>query len=343
MQPIENVNALIKNGSPIINGEDVTFVYTGKAENVLIAGDYNGWEPNDRMIQSDNGEMWYFKRRFPRDARIDYKFIVDQNWINDPLNKNTTNGGFGFNSTIIMPEYQSSFEHIVNAVVPRGNLIKGLEYPSSSLDKKMSYSIYLPAGFDKNTSNHFLYALDGCEYIELGNIDLIMDYTIHMKEMPSSVAVMIDPSERTKEYTLFEPYRDYIINELIPFVEKSYSSHKGEIKRAVTGVSWGGLTAIYLALSAENMFSKVLSQSGSFWPKNWLIFDMIQKSKKLDIDFCLQTGTQSDTEEMNDAMFGMLKEKGFKVNCQKYAEGHSWGNWRGHLYEGLKALYGTNK
>jgi enterochelin esterase-like enzyme len=187
------------------------------------------------MIQSDNGEMWYFKRRFPRDARIDYKFIVDQNWINDPLNKNTTNGGFGFNSTIIMPEYQSSFEHIVNAVVPRGNLIKGLEYPSSSLDKKMSYSIYLPAGFDKNTSNHFLYALDGCEYIELGNIDLIMDYTIHMKEMPSSVAVMIDPSERTKEYTLFEPYRDYIINELFRLLKSPTQVIKRD-QRAVTGV-----------------------------------------------------------------------------------------------------------
>lgn len=342
MQTIVDIDVLIKKGSPIIEGDEVTFIYTGKAENVLVAGDYNGWEPNDKMVQMEDKATWYFKKKFPKNARIDYKFIVDQNWINDPLNKNTTNGGYGYNSTLIMPEYKNSFERVLNSNSPRGHIIKGLQYDSNILGKKMEYNVYLPSGFNKNNSNAFIYALDGSEYIDLGNINLVLDYMIHNNELPSSVIILIDPSERTKEYTLFKPYRDYVIDELIPFVEKSYSNYPSRIKRTVIGVSWGGLTAFYLAMSTNDMFCKVLSQSGSFWPKDWAILDIIEKANKKEIEFCLQTGTQSDTEEMNNAMYEVLKGQGYKVNYQKYAEGHSWGNWKGHLYEGLSALYKTN-
>ncbi|MCX7921201.1 MAG: alpha/beta hydrolase-fold protein [Clostridia bacterium] len=328
--------------APIVRDNEVVFLFKGEAQSISIAGDYNGWSPEDEMHRVEGTDIWYLKKKFPKDARVDYKFVVDSNWINDPFNKSMTQGGFGYNSTLAMPEYNSSFEKIKYFDGPRGRLLNNLDYYSNILQKRMMYHIYLPPDYDKNKKYNFIYALDGREYIDLGNINLVMDYMIAMDELPPSIAVLIDPSERTKEYTIYQPYRDYVLSELMPFVESTYGYTDTGHGRTAIGVSWGGLTAIYLAITPLGMFGKVLSQSGSFWPKNWMIFDIIDRSEKTDTKFCLQTGTLNDTEEMNDFMYKVLSNKGYSVEYEKYAEGHSWGNWKGHLYEGLKMLYATS-
>lgn len=53
---------------------------------------------------------------------------------------------------------------------------------------------------------------------------------------------------------------------------------------------------------------------------------MVREVKPSCIKFCMQTGTIQDTEEMNDAMVNFLKAKGYRVDYNKYAESHSWGN-----------------
>lgn len=261
------------------------------------------------------------------------------NSMSDPLNKNVAPGGLEYNANLAAPEEKSKSEKITGTDVPRGKVLSNLEYYSNCRVKKMQYHIYIPYGYNKNESNNFIYVLDGRDYLELGGINLIADYMIYSGDMPKSVLVLIDPSDKKKEYTIFEPYRNYIMNELVSHIDENYNHKPFNNKNTVLGASWGGSTAIYLALSMPEKFNKVLSQSGSLWPANWLIYDMLQECEKHDIDFCLQTGTLNDSEEMNDSIYKMLTHKGYKVDYQKYAEGHSWDNWRVHLYEGLKSLY----
>jgi enterochelin esterase-like enzyme len=325
--------------SPIYRDKEVLFHYNGKADTVFLAGDYNRWELKDRMRKLQDRDVWSITKKFPPNARFDYKYIVDNNWIIDPLNQHTTPGGSGLNSTLIMPKYRSRYEDIIHQDVPRGTVIHNLEYYSQHLHTNMRYHIYLPLDYAKGRVNHILYALDGSDYLNLSQVNLVFDYMMHMEEMPSAVVVLVDPHERTKEYTLYEPYYNYVIQELMPFIENEYMNPDAGYERAAMGVSWGGLTAIYLAVNPPGLFHRVLSQSGSFWPKDWQILDMVANSIVSGISFCLQTGTIEDTEEMNDAMVEILKEKGCLVNYMKYAESHSWGNWKGHLDEGLKALY----
>jgi enterochelin esterase-like enzyme len=333
------VNDVASETSPIIRDEEVIFTYSGKAESVFLAGDYNRWELKDKMKKLKNKDIWYTKKIFPANSRFDYKYIIDGNWITDPLNKNMTPGGSGFNSTLIMPGYQSDYEKIINQDVPRGSLISNLEYHSDYLDTQMRYHVYLPFDYDKEKTQHILYALDGNDYINFSKINLILDYMVSTNEIPKTVAILIDPSDRTKEYTLYEPTYNYIINELMPCAENKYLQPVDPIERSVIGVSWGGLTAIYLALNTPGKFLRVLSQSGSFWPKDWIIFNMVKEMQISNIHFCLQTGTVEDTEEMNDVMYELLSDKGYNIDYVKYAESHSWGNWKGHLNEGLKVLY----
>ncbi len=82
---IEKIN------SPVINGSNVTFLYSGKADKVYLTGEYNQWELEDRMYRKINiKDVWYINKSFPENARFDYKFVVDGNWITDPLNENKT-------------------------------------------------------------------------------------------------------------------------------------------------------------------------------------------------------------------------------------------------------------
>lgn len=325
--------------SPIIDGNEVTFIFKGNAQSVYLAGDYNQWELQDNMIKVPNNDLWYIKKNFPENSRFDYKYIVDGNWITDPLNENVTPGGAGANSTLIMPEYMSEYSKIINEDVPRGTTIKNQKYYSNHLGFEMNYHIYLPFDYDKGSTNYILYAMDGIDYLNFGKINLILDYMIHNVEIPNLVAVLVDPHDRNTEYTIHEPYYNYVLKELMPYVENKYMDTAESIARSAIGVSWGGLTSVYLAVNAPDKFNGILSQSGSFWPKDWLIFDMIKKTETNHIKFVLQTGTIQDTEEMNDSMVMLLKSKGYSVDYMKYAESHSWGNWKGHLNEGLKQLY----
>ncbi len=71
-------------------------------------------------------------------------------------------------------------------------------------------------------------------------------------------------------------YEDYIIKELIPFVEKKYRVISTKHGRIIAGLSMGGYGAIKLAIKYPNLFYFAGSFSGAFrWPA------MIEKNKSL--------------------------------------------------------------
>ncbi|MEP7216668.1 MAG: alpha/beta hydrolase-fold protein, partial [Anaerolineaceae bacterium] len=60
-----------------------------------------------------------------------------------------------------------------------------------------------------------------------------------------------------------EPWADYVINDLIPFIDKSYRTFPQASQRAVGGLSRGGSGALYLALTHPEVFSIVGAHSPS--------------------------------------------------------------------------------
>ncbi|MDP4180059.1 MAG: alpha/beta hydrolase-fold protein [Bacillota bacterium] len=334
-----NLCKLNEENYPIIEDDKVCFVYRGKADQVSVVGDFNDWEPVDNMIKLKSGDLWYLNKKVPRDARIDYKFIVDHDWISDPLNKSINNCHYSYNSTLIMPEYNNNFDLIRATNAPKGCLISKLKFESISLGRSMNYKIYLPDGFKEEKINNFIYVIDGNEYLDMGGMSSTIDYLIYKGYMPKSVVVLIDPGERTNEYKLNENYINYIKNELIPHIENTYTLCRDYIQRTVIGASWGGLTAMYIAMTTDNLINKVISQSGTLWAKNWMIFDVISKVAQKKIDICIQTGIKNETELMNYKMSNLLKSKGYNVIYQKFNEGDNWANWGNHLFDALKAVY----
>ena len=75
-----DMNNLSEHQSPVIHGNNVTFIYAGEAKTVFVAGDYNRWELEDSMKRRKDGDVWQITKQFPENARFDYKYIVDGNW-----------------------------------------------------------------------------------------------------------------------------------------------------------------------------------------------------------------------------------------------------------------------
>ena len=95
------------NGFPVTTDTIAYFVYRGKVASAIeVTGDHTQWSPNgDTMVNVPATDMYYCARKFEPDARIDYKFVKDGDWILDPLNTHIVKSGFGQNSELAMPLY----------------------------------------------------------------------------------------------------------------------------------------------------------------------------------------------------------------------------------------------
>lgn len=68
-------------------------------------------------------------------------------------------------------------------------------------------------------------------------------------------------------------YETYVINELVPFIDKNYKTISKREGRAITGLSMGGHGALYLSFKHQDIFGAAGSMSGGVdfrpFPENW--------------------------------------------------------------------------
>ncbi|MFH1867646.1 MAG: isoamylase early set domain-containing protein [Candidatus Omnitrophota bacterium] len=79
----------------------VTFELTApSAKNVLIAGDFNSWDTNRSTLKKGRSGLWKTTATLDP-GRYEYKFIVDGEWLTDPMNPDTTQNLYGgYNSVL---------------------------------------------------------------------------------------------------------------------------------------------------------------------------------------------------------------------------------------------------
>jgi 1,4-alpha-glucan branching enzyme len=82
----------------------VTFSLTSpRAKEVLLMGDFNQWNPKMHPMKKDVNGVWK-KTTMLFPGRYEYRFLVDNQWENDPKNKQLCSNNFGSkNNFIIVP------------------------------------------------------------------------------------------------------------------------------------------------------------------------------------------------------------------------------------------------
>ena len=308
------------------------FIYQGAAQNVKIAGDFTAWSPDLSMETITGTDFWYFSTHFESDARLDYKYVINgSNWILDPKNPYTCSGGYGPNSELRMPYYILPPEIAYYSSIPHGT-IKDTSFYSSNLANSRSVRIYLPPGYDPLRSYPLILFHDGLEYISLGSVKNIFDWLISQKQVEPLIGIFVPPVDRESEYagSKKDLFTAFIVDELMPVIDQKYSTSKDPHKRATLGASNGGNITLYLGMKHPETFGKIAAQSSNI---EEIISNTYQSEAKMDIELYLDIGTYdiSVLIPLVNNFVQIIQNKNYVYQSKVWHEGHSWGNWKGHL------------
>jgi enterochelin esterase-like enzyme len=331
---------------PLVAEDSVAFLYRGEANSVSWIGDFNSWGYNqifqNKGSKIGSTDIWVLKAKFPKDARLDYKVVVnDGTWLLDPFNPDQQWSGVGGgspNSELRMPGWQEdpvTVEPIED--VKRGKVQKDLLLNSKILGYQTTYSIYIPHDYKATHQHPIIYVTDGYEYMHerLGNMVTVLDNLISLGKIQPVIAVFIDHREpinrsnnrRMQELAMNEKYLQFLTDELIPVVEKNYAVSHDPKQRAVLGNSMGGLSAAYFAFSKPNVFGLAGIQSPTFWFRPE-IYKLCDNPENPPIKMFMTTGLINDAEEGTRKMKAILDKNICDYQYREVNQGQSWGNSR---------------
>ncbi len=347
-----------QNQIPFVVEDSVAFLYQGEAKSVSWSGDFNGWGYDkafqNKGVQIPNTNIWMLKSAFPKDARLDYKIVLNgSDYILDPENPYQQWSGVGGgspNSELRMPLWKESPEQITHNDISHGTLKHDILINSKILGYQVTYNVYLPYGYEKMDKIPAVYVTDGYEYLlpQLGNMVTVLDNLIAEKKIKPIAAVFIDHREpvnrsnnkRMQELAMNNAYLDFFIKELIPQIEKNYPVIPDPSQRAIMGTSMGGLTSTYFAFARPDVFGMAGIQSPAFWTKPQ-IYQLCSNPANPKMKVSMTSGLINDTSKESRKMKDILAASSCEYHYREVNEGHSWGNWRNLIADILIDLFGT--
>ncbi|MFO0427174.1 MAG: alpha/beta hydrolase-fold protein [Planctomyces sp.] len=182
------------------------------------------------------------------------------------------------------PEWKPHPDAVARADVPQGQVHDLPPFESKIFANTIrDWAVYVPAQYKRDEPAALMVFQDGHAYRDLEGrfrVPIVFDQLIARGEMPTTIAVFINPghnpadkkpetpwrnSNRSFEYdSLGDRYARFLTEEIIPELEKQYTLTKDPEMRAICGASSGGICSFTVAWEHPEAFRKVLSTIGSF-------------------------------------------------------------------------------
>lgn len=176
------------------------------------------------------------------------------------------------------------------------------------------YWVYVPQQYDGATPAAVMVFQDGHAYVNREGqfrVPTVFDNLIAQGAMPVTIGIFIDPGHkqtelpekpgwnpkpqnRSFEYdTLSADYAKFLLEEILPLVGQDYQLTDDPERRAIGGISSGGICAWTVAWERPDAFRKVLSHVGSFTNirGGHVYHALIRKTEKKPIRVFLQDGS----------------------------------------------------
>ena len=207
---------------------------------------------------------------------------------------------------------------------------------SNAMGRDMTFSVWIPAGYDKNKTYPFLYLLHGYEdgnqsatwnrcWLDKGNAAKIADDYVKGGGVPM---VIIFPNGLDKFY-INNGYETFFEEEFMAYVESEYKCNG---KRAIAGLSMGGYGTIYHALKYPKKFTYAYPMSPAA-DASWSSFVDKQSDKSVFPPFTFEVGLQDMTVNNNTTktLYNSLTKKGLTCEWVERDGTHDWAFWKGCL------------
>ncbi len=348
MEPPTLVERVRVGGTPVIEGEQATFVWLGESAPSLI-GDFNDWdEAHPICLQPLAPHIWIFQQRFPLDAYLEYAYLDGDDRLPDPSNPRRVYNGVGkYNHYFYMPAARPTpLTHIFTGAL-RGTLTRH-SLANSFLLPQGRRSVYL---YQPPVSQPcpLLVVWDGRDYLQRGKLVRIVEALITLGRIrPLALALVQNAGRgRMTEYACSELNLALLEQMVLPLARQRLNLlDPAQFPGAygVMGASMGGLLALYTGLRLPHLFGHVFSQSGAFtlFGRDTVVFDLARLQPRQPLRLALQVG-RYDFQSLipsNQRLRVLLQEKGYPLAYEEISAGHNYTAWRDHAQFGLEFLYG---
>ena len=236
--------------------------------------------------------------------------------------------------------------------IPRGKL-DSIEYDSTTVGIVRKARVYTPPGMREDVAYPVLYLLHGIggdenEWARHGAPDVILDNLFADGDAVPMIVVL--PNGRaSKDLTARDPiprqspafalFEKELLDDLIPFVEKTYRVKPGRESRAIAGLSMGGGQALNFGLANLPTFAWV----GGFSPApntrkpEELVADPAAESLKLLYVSC---GDRDSLFGVSEGVHRALDERKVPHEYRVIAGGgHDFAVWKSDLYHFARRLF----
>ncbi len=185
--------------------------------------------------------------------------------------------------TATKPKWQPHPDAVSRKGVPKGTVHEMPPFESSQVFPRTTrkWAVYVPKQYDPTEPAALMVFQDGERMRDTGGrwrIPTVFDNLIASGDMPVTIAVFVDPghdmskerkgkksSNRSYEYdSLGNRYATFLLDEILPIVEKQYNISSAPEMRAIGGSSSGAICAFTVAWQRTDQFRKVYSNVGSF-------------------------------------------------------------------------------
>lgn len=355
----------------------VTFVWRGDREtrNVVVVSPLALVDFDDAVMQEMPGtDVWFNTYRMRNDARMSYRFAVNDTLVPfdkeknlfarmktfqiDPGNPRVFDMGGGIMASVLELSGAPSDKWTHDsAAVTKGTTAK-YDFHSELLRNQRPAWIYTPPNFDPFKTYPLLVVMDGESYTSLIPLPTILDNLIAAKAIPPITAVLLGNGPvdaRDHEMNCDGSWSEALVQEVLPWLrlQKNFRFADGNI--TIVGDSLTGLAAACAARDYPRVFGKVISQSGSYFrappgeEPEWLARHVADQPP-ITIQFYLEIGLLETASipsrdpsmlTANRHLRDVLLAKGNHVHYVEHFSGHEHVSWRATIGDAL--IYMLNR
>jgi enterochelin esterase-like enzyme len=341
------IDRVKQQGNPLIDGEQVTFVWQGESAPQLM-GDFTDWERGTPItLEPVAAEVWAHRARFPLDAYLEYSFCTaeDGRW-RDPFNTRMVSTGYrgSVNFYFDMPERSHTPLIQVKRGVPRGvfstHQISG---GFAIVGERRWVGLYQPPVREPVP---LLVVLDGQDYWKRAKLTTLVDNLIAQGRIQPVALALVQhgAAARFVEYMCSDATLHFLTGDVIPLAQAHLNLLPLDSGTyGILGASMGGLTALYAGLRLPQCFGTVISQSGAFgfrlMGQDTVIHDLVRYLPPRNLHITLDVGRYEWFLSHSQAMRDTLQAAGYALGYREHPGGHNWTSWRDELPQALEAMY----
>jgi len=353
------LRAFVKaNAFPIVEGDTATFFFWDDRpiDAIYLVHWVFGLESRQPFARLGNTNAWYLPIDLPDSARVEYKFELTRRgqraWIRDPLNPLRAYDPFGSNSVCPMPSYREPAWIEPETGVREGR-VELIPVKSKVYGQMREARIYMPAEYKPHKKYPLVICHDGGDYLKYAGIKTVLDNLIHRNEVAPLLVAFTDGVDRNREYGANPKQAEYLVEELLPTVERRFGVARNPAKRGLMGASFGGVSSLFTAWQYPGVFGQLMLQSGSFvftdvgshdrGPLFDPVVDFTNTFRgdpgRVAARIYQSCGTFESLIYYNRSLLPLMRKAGLTVRFVESQDGHNWIAWRDRLREGLTWLF----